>query len=156
MASADDLPACRCNTTSRLFPDFLNPGGVIRLDYLQEAHEAARNNQTNDRLCEILGGLDDRTLRRHLARYDEAAGEVVLRLAEGRAMSPELGELPQSTPDIDSADRLRRLWQVGQIASQRRSESVHSTNSSGDATVDSCLDQLITQEPTTRGLLITR
>lgn len=110
--------------TMRLLPEFLMPGCVIRLDDLEEAYEAKRVGATNERLCTILGCLDDRTVRRHLKRYGDALGAVALRLAEGRAMSPELGELPQITPDTASMDRLQRLWRAEQLASQRRGEAL--------------------------------
>jgi len=115
--------AARKPYTTRLLPDFLVPGCVIRLDHLEEAYEQRRAGVGNDRLCGILGCLDDRTVRRHLKRYDEALAAVALRLAERRAMSPELGELPQITPDTPSVDRLQRLWRAEQIASQRSGEA---------------------------------
>lgn len=110
--------------TMRLLPDFLVPGCVIRLDHVEEAYEERRAGAGTDRLCAILGCLDGRTLRRHLKRYEEALAAVAVRLAERRAMSPQLGELPQSTPDTSSMDRLQRLWRAEQIASQRRGEAL--------------------------------
>ena len=110
--------------TMRLLPEFLVPGCVIRLDRLEETYEARRNGEPNDRLCELLGCLDDRTLRRHLKRYGEAIEKVAIELAERRAMSPELGDLPQTTPDTLSVDRLERLWQAELLASQRRGEAL--------------------------------
>lgn len=110
--------------TMRLLPDFLVPGCVIRLDHLEEAYEERRAGAGTDRLCAILGCLDDRTLRRHLKRYEEALAAVAVWLAERRAISPQLGELPQSTPDTSSMDRLQRLWRAEQVASQRRGEAL--------------------------------
>ena len=110
--------------TMRLLPDFLLPGCVIRLDHVEEAYEERRAGTGTDRLCAILGCLDDRTLRRHLKRYEEALTAVSVRLAERRAMSPELGELPQSTPDTPAVDRLERLWRAEQVASNRRGEAL--------------------------------
>ena len=108
--------------TTRLLPDFLIPGCVIRLDDLQEADKQRRAGARSDRLCTILGCLDDRTVGRHLKRYEEALEAVALRLAERRAMSPELGDLPHTTPDTPSVDRLERLWQAEQFAWQRHGE----------------------------------
>ena len=110
--------------TMRLLPEFLVPGCVIRLDHLEEAYEERRAGGGNDRLCAILGCLDDRTLRRHLKRYEEALEAVTVRLAEGRAMNLQLGELPNSTPDTPAVDRLQRLWRAEQIASQRSGEAL--------------------------------
>ncbi|VAW20711.1 hypothetical protein MNBD_BACTEROID01-774 [hydrothermal vent metagenome] len=45
--------------TMRLFPDFLVPGCVIRLDHIEEAYEERRAGAGTDRLCGILGYLDD-------------------------------------------------------------------------------------------------
>ena len=108
--------------TRRLLPEFLIPGCVIRLDDVQEAYEARRMGARADRLCTVLGCLDDRTVRRHLNRYEQALEAAALTLAERRAMSPELGDLPETTPDTSSADRLERLWQAEQLAWQRRGE----------------------------------
>ena len=110
--------------TMRLLPDFLVPGCVIRLDHLEQAYEERRAGAGTDRLCGILGCLDNRTVRRHLKRYDDAVAAVALRLAERRAMSPQLGELPQSTPDTSSVDRLKGLWRAEQVASQRGGEAL--------------------------------
>ena len=110
--------------TMRLLPDFLIPRCVIRLDDLEETYDAKRSGEPNDRLCGILGCLDDRTARRHLKRYEEALEAVALRLAERRAMSPELGELPQINPDTPSVDWLERLWRAERVASQRRGDSL--------------------------------
>lgn len=110
--------------TMRLLPDFLVPGCVIRLDHLEEAHEAKRAGAGNDRLCEILGCLDTRSVRRHLRRYGEAIDEVALLLAEARAARPELGELPKLTPETSPVERLERLWHAEQVASQRRGEAL--------------------------------
>jgi len=110
--------------TMRLLPEFLVPGCVIRLDHLEEAHEAKRAGAGKERLCEVLGCLDDRTARRHLRCYGEAIDEVALLLAEVRAARPELGELPKITPDTSPVDRLELLWQAEQVASQRRGETL--------------------------------
>jgi hypothetical protein len=114
--------------TMRILPDFLIPGCVIRLDHVEEAAEAKRAGTGNDRLCEILGCLDDRTARRHLRRYGESIDEVALLLAETRSKRPELGELPKLTPDTSPQDRLVRLWQAEQIAMQRRGEPLAPTS----------------------------
>lgn len=109
--------------TMRLLPEFLVPGCVIRLDHVEAAYEARSTGAGPDRMCEILGCLDDRTVRRHVACYEQAIKAASLRLAESRAMSPELGELPQITPDASPVDRLKRLWRAEQFASQRRGET---------------------------------
>lgn len=110
--------------TMRILPDFLIPGCVVRLDHLEETYEAKRTGAGADRLCVILGCLDDRTVGRHLGRYDEAIEAAALDLAERRAMSPELGELPQSTPDTPAVVRLSQLWEAEQVARQRRGEAL--------------------------------
>ncbi len=108
--------------TMRLLPEFLVPGCVIRLDQVEAAYEARRTGAETDRLCEILGCLDDRTVWRHVSCYGQAVEAASLRLAESRAMRPELGELPQTTPDTLPVDRLKQLWRAEQLASQRRGE----------------------------------
>jgi hypothetical protein len=110
--------------TTRLLPDFLVPGCLMRLDHLEEAYHQKQAGVGTDQLCGILGCLDERTLRGHLKRYSEALAAAALRLAETRAMSPQLGELPHSAPDIPSVERLQGLWQAEQAASQRRGEAL--------------------------------
>lgn len=110
--------------TMRLLPDFLVPGSVVRLDHVQEAYEQRCNGAADDRLCTILGCVDERTVRRHLRCYTEALETVSLGLAERRAMSPELGDLPDAPPDIPSIVRLERLWRAEHLASQRRGEAL--------------------------------
>ena len=109
--------------TMRLLPEFLVPRCVIRLDHVEAAYEARRTGAGTDRLSEILGCLDDRTVRRHVKCYEQAIEATSLRLAESRAMSPELGELSQITPDTSPVDRLKQLWRAEQVASQRRGEA---------------------------------
>lgn len=110
--------------TMRLLPDFLVPGCVIRLDQVEKAYEERHTGAGIDRLCAILGCLDDRTARRHLTRYGESLEAVNLKLAERRAMNPELGELPQITPDATFLERLERLWCAEQVAARRRGEAL--------------------------------
>jgi hypothetical protein len=108
--------------TMRLLPDFLVPGCVIRLDHVAEAHRerATGAGAGNEQLCAILGCLDDRTVRRHLKAYERALEAAALTLAEQRALSPELGDVPETTPDTPVRDRLERLWDAEQVARLRR------------------------------------
>ena len=105
--------------TKRLLPDFLIPGCVIRLDHLEQAYERRQAGAGNEQLCRILGCVDDRTVRGHLKRYGEAIEAVTLRLAEERAMTPELGEVPGSTPETSAVERLEGLWRAKVLASRR-------------------------------------
>ena len=111
--------------TKRLLPDFLIPGCVVRLDHVEEAFEQRRAGAGNERLCAILGCVDDRTVRRHLRRYGEAIEAVALHLAERRAMSPELGEPVRSTPDTPVVERLQRLWRAELRAARRRGNALY-------------------------------
>lgn len=97
--------------TRRLLPDFLIPRCVIRLDHLAET---AQNDQCRvdlDTACKNLGCVDDRTVRRHLKRFDEAVSAAAITLATDRAMQPELGELPVTTPETPTITRLVALYQ---------------------------------------------
>ena len=105
--------------TKRVLPDFLIPGCVIRLDHVEQAYKERRRGAGNEQLCRILGCIDDRTVRGHLRRYGEAIEAVTLRLAEKRAMTPELGELPGSTPETSAVERLEDLWRAEVLASRR-------------------------------------
>ena len=99
--------------TRRLLPEFLIPNCRIRLDHVAEASALGNEDRRTERVCGLLGCIDPRTARRHLRRFEEAADRVALELSAGRAMSPELGDLPSQTPDSSALSRLERLYRAG-------------------------------------------
>ncbi len=96
--------------TKRLLHDFLIPRCVIRLDHLLEAAAEAHPKRDVEKTCRILGCIDTRTARTHLKRFEQAVATVTVELAERRAMAPELGELPQTTPESLPLARLQVLY----------------------------------------------
>jgi len=105
--------------TLRLLPDFLIPRCVIRLDRVLEALEQDLVGTDIEATCQLLGCVDERTARSHLRRMNQAAETVALQLAERRAKTPELGELPETTPDEDLLTRLKVLYRNEVEAAQR-------------------------------------
>jgi hypothetical protein len=106
--------------TKRLLPDFLIPRCVIRLDYLQQAGERAEAGENIDAVCMLLGCVDARTAAVHLRRFESAVVAGAAVLGERRAMSPELGDLPDLPPDTRPIDRLRRLVEAENRAQVRQ------------------------------------
>ncbi len=98
--------------TRRLLPEFLMPHCRIRLDHVEEACALGSEDRTNERVCRLLGCIDPRTAHRHLRRFEEAAACVALELSAGRAMSPELGDIPSQTPDSSALSRVQRLYRA--------------------------------------------
>ena len=98
--------------TRRLLPEFLIPRCRIRLDHVVEASALGSEDRRTERVCRLLGCIDPRTARRHLRRFEEAADRVALELSAGRAMSPQLGDLPSQTPDSSALSRLERLYRA--------------------------------------------
>lgn len=96
--------------TLRLLPDFLIPDCVIRLDRVVEAVAEDPSGMDIEKACRVLGCVDERTARSHLKRLKEAMDTIALKLAERRAKTPELGELPETAPDEDSLMRLEALY----------------------------------------------
>ncbi len=96
--------------TKRLLPDFLIPRCVIRLDHLLEAGADAHPGAGVEKTCRILGCIDARTARTHLKRFEQAVAAVAVQLAERRAIAPELGELPHTTPQSLPLARLQVLY----------------------------------------------
>jgi hypothetical protein len=96
--------------TIRLVPDFFIPRCVIRLDYLVEAAKEHQHETDIEWACELLGCVDTRTAHRHFERLEKAVGSVVVDLAERRALMPELGELPKTTPETPALTRLETLY----------------------------------------------
>lgn len=105
--------------TLRLLPDFFIPGCVIRLDRVLEAVEEDPLGADIEGTCRLLGCVDVRTARSHLKRMHLAIQTAVVHLAEQRAMTPELGELPETTPDEVSLTRLKALYRSEVEAAQR-------------------------------------
>ena len=119
--------------TMRLLPDFLIPRCVIRLDHLVEAAAEAHPERDVEKTCRILGCIDARTAHTHLKRFEQAVAAVAVQLAERRTMAPELGELPETTPETPPLARLQVLY---------RSESEAALRS-GAATVATSLRQVL-------------
>jgi hypothetical protein len=105
--------------TLRLLPDFLIPCCVIRLDRVVEAVAQDPSGTDIEETCRLLGCIDERTARSHLKRMNRAIETAVVHLAERRAMAPELGELPETTPDEGSLARLMALYRNETEAAQR-------------------------------------
>lgn len=95
--------------TKRLLPEFLIPGCVIRLDYLHQAAELSSVGEDIEQVCGLLGCVDVRTAVVHLRRFEAAVVGVTAKMSEQRAMSPELGDLPEFAPDTSAVERLQRL-----------------------------------------------
>lgn len=114
--------------TKRLLPDFLIPRCVIRLDHLVEAAEEVLPGADVEKTCRILGCIDARTAGSHLKRFEQAVAAVAVQLAERRAMAPELGELPQATPQSLPLVRLQELWLTEPEAALRAGAGVLPTS----------------------------
>jgi len=110
--------------TLRLLPDFLIPRCVIRLDRVMEAVAQDPSGTNIEKTCRLLGCVDERTARSHLQRMDLAIETAVVYLAERRAMTPELGELPETTPDEVSLTRLQALYRSEVEAAQRAGDTI--------------------------------
>lgn len=95
--------------TKRLLPDFLIPRCVIRLDHLVEAASDDRAATVVERACELLGCIDTRTVGKHLKQLQAAVQAAAILPAERQAMRPELGELPETTPETVPLARLEAL-----------------------------------------------
>ncbi len=110
--------------TKRLLPDFLIPRCVIRLDNLVEAAAETEPGRNVEETCRILGCIDTRTARAHLKRFEQAVAAVAVELAERRTMAPELGELPQTTPETPPLARLQVLYRSESEAALRAGDGV--------------------------------
>jgi hypothetical protein len=109
--------------TKRLLPDFLIPRSVIRLDYVLEAARLPANEQSMERVCDLLGCIDPRTARSRMRALTEAIGEVSLDLSRERASRPELGEVPHTSPDTSLLERLEGLYEAECSARERAGTS---------------------------------
>ena len=112
--------------TKRLLPDFLTPHSVIRLDHLLEAADLPESDRTEAAVCDLLGCLDPRTARYHMRRLTTAIQAVSLDLARRRAATPELGELPDISPETSCGERLRILFDAECRAGERMGEPARS------------------------------
>ena len=119
--------------TKRLLPDFLIPRCVIRLDHLAQAAEEVHPGTGVEKTCRILGCIDARTAHTHLRRFEQAVAAVALQLAERRAMAPQLGELPHTSPQSLPLARLQVLYRSEREAALR----------AGADTVPSSLRQML-------------
>lgn len=102
--------------TKRVLPAFLIPRCVIRLDHVLEAAELPAEKRTVNRVCECLGCIDPRTAGKHLSALGEAINRVTLELSHRRSSSPELGDLPPSSPDTSALDSMYTLFGAEQEA----------------------------------------
>jgi hypothetical protein len=109
--------------TKRLLPDFITPHSVIRLDHLLEAFCMPEIDWTESAVCDLLGCLDPRTARHQMRRLTAAIQAVSLGLARRRAATPELGELPEISPDAPLGDRLMILFEAELRAGERLGET---------------------------------
>ena len=105
--------------TKRLLPDFLTPRSVIRLDHLLEAADLPETDRTEAAVCDLLGCLDPRTARYQMRRLTTAIEMVLLDLAQRRAATPELGNLPETRPETPPARRLGILFDAETLAGGR-------------------------------------
>lgn len=105
--------------TKRLLPDVLIPRSVIRLDYLLSAVRLPEEERSTERVCELIGCLDPRTARDRIRRLGSAISEVSLDLARLRAATPELGDIPESSPDTPPQARMVRLYEAHSLAHER-------------------------------------
>lgn len=96
--------------TKRLLPSFLIPNCIIRLDTTLQAYKIPeKGKELVGKACELMGCIDERTVRRHLAGIKFAVGEALLQLAEIIALKPELGSFPEHEPYESSIGRLGTL-----------------------------------------------
>ena len=96
--------------TKRLLPSFLIPHCVIRLDTTLQAYKIPeKDKELVEKACELMGCIDERTARRHLAGINLAVGTASLQLAEIIAANPELGSFPEHDPHESSIGRLKTL-----------------------------------------------
>lgn len=109
--------------TRRLLPEVLTPRSVIRLDYVLEAARLPANEQSMELVCDLLGCIDPRTARNRIRALTAAAGEVSLDLSRERAATPELGELPHTSPDTSPLERLEMLYEAECSAGERAGTS---------------------------------
>jgi hypothetical protein len=105
--------------TKRLLPEFLTPRSVIRLDYLLEAADLPEGERTENAVCDLLGCIDPRTARHQISRLTNAIKTVSLDLARRRAAMLELGDLPESTPEVPPMERLQMLLDAELRAGER-------------------------------------
>jgi len=106
--------------TKRLLPSFLIPHCLIRLDTVLEARGLEEKGEALiAKACLLLGCIDERTVRRHLAAIDEAIRRVNLQLAGQIALRPELGRLPEHDPQGAHHQRLTTLLKEEKLRALR-------------------------------------
>lgn len=148
------IPVIRCSLaqeqgkqyTKRLLPAFLIPRCVIRLDHVLEAAELPAEEQTAERACEILGCIDPRTARRRVAAVKEAINHVTLEFSHRRASTPELGDVPVSTPDSSAPDVLW-LHYLAELSAQERAGSAAPPLASLESFLQAALWKIAQKKP---------
>jgi len=96
--------------TKRRFPDFLVCGCIIRLDATFVAIEAGTGTTALiEAACVLMGCVDDRTVKRHVALASATVRLVNLRKREIIAENPETAAKPDITPDMSTGETLRLL-----------------------------------------------
>ena len=111
------IPVCSCSEakaldrqyTKRLLPDFLIPFARMRLDNVVEAGRGKECGDNLEKCCRIIGCIDPRTARMHLARLEEAAKAVGLSLAERQAAAVHLHEHSERLRPHTPLERLSEL-----------------------------------------------
>lgn len=94
--------------TKRCLPDFLVCGCVIRLDATLSAIEAGTGTPALiEAACVLMGCIDDRTVKRHVALASAAVRLASLRMSEIIAENPETAANPDITPDMSTGETLR-------------------------------------------------
>lgn len=93
--------------TKRVLPDFLIPYSPIRLDRILDAERRKREKGADIHECSlIMGCIDDRTVRKHLKRLQAASDSACLAISQRLSHTPQYTELPASTPQHSSLQRM--------------------------------------------------
>lgn len=94
--------------TVTILPHFLLPGCLVRADdvYTMGSEDAIRSDIT--KMCETLGVVDERTARKHLARFYECCRAHCVRLSSALAVAGE--DLPVIKPRESTEAELFLRW----------------------------------------------
>ena len=96
--------------TKRCLPDFLVPGCVIRLDATLSAVEAGTSTPALvEAACVLMGCIDDRTVKRHVALASAAGRRANLHVSEVIARNPGTMEKSDITRNMSTGETLRLL-----------------------------------------------